>query len=80
MRNVTSFYEDVKPGDVIHFEYKNWKGVTSERKALVKGFFFGKTKFHTEYQCFITALDLDKLEMRDFAVRDITALIVIEIK
>jgi hypothetical protein len=76
---VTSFYEDVKEGNVIIFMYTNWKGVLSKRKAIIKGFFIGKTDFHTDYQFFIKAIDLDKLEERDFAVNDISALQVVNV-
>ncbi|NRD80304.1 hypothetical protein HPT25_23565 [Bacillus sp. BRMEA1] len=71
------FYEDVKEGDLIRFRYKNWKDVVTVRKAFVKGFFFGKTEYHPDYQCFIKGFDLDKMAIRDFAVKDISALEVI---
>jgi hypothetical protein len=79
MSDIGQFYADIKVDDIIIFMYTNWKGVTSKRKAIVKGFFFGATDYHNEYQCFIKAFDLDKLAYRDFAVRDITAIEVVEI-
>lgn len=73
------YYVDIREGDFISFMYTNWKGVTSKRKAIVKGFFFGATEFHPEYQFFIKGFDLDKETVRDFAVGDISAIEVIEI-
>ena len=60
----------VKEGNFIVFGYTNWKGVTGVRKAIVKEFYFGQNDFHTEYQLFIVGFDLDKLEYRSFAVKD----------
>lgn len=65
-------------GNLIIFKYKNWKGKISERKVIFKYFFFGKTKFHPEYQCFMVGFDLDKMEYRQFAVNDVLALSVVE--
>lgn len=73
------FYEDVKEGDLITFMYTNWKGVLSERKAIIKGFFIGRTDFHNDYQFFIKGFDLDKMAYRDFAVKDISALEVVKL-
>lgn len=73
------FYATIEENQIIVFMYKNWKGVLSKRKAVVIEFFFGKTSYHTNYQMFIKGFDLDKLEMRDFAVADISAIEVITI-
>lgn len=51
--------------------YTNWKGVTAWRRLRPLKLWFGATKQHPEAQLFMSALDLDKNEMRDFAVRDI---------
>jgi hypothetical protein len=72
-------YCTVREGDLITFGYTNWKGVMAVRKAIVKEFFFGKTEFHTEYQMMIRAFDLDKLEERTFAVKDMKEVEVVEI-
>jgi hypothetical protein len=76
---MNQFYEEVEEDTLIIFMYENWKGELSRRKAVVKGFFFGKTEYHPDYQCFMKAFDLDKMGLRDFAVRDISALEVVKI-
>ncbi len=35
------------------------------------GLWYGKTEFHPEEQYFLKAMDVDKKEERDFAVKDI---------
>lgn len=55
----------------VEFTYTNWRGETSKRRVLPVRFWFGSTKWHKERQRMMTAFDLDKGEMRDFAVDDI---------
>lgn len=74
-----NYFGEVKEGDLISFMYTNWKGVLSKRKAIIKGFFFGASDYHPEYQFFVSAFDLDKLEYRLFAVKDISAMEVIKL-
>lgn len=62
------FYCEVKEGYLVRFSYTNWKGFKAIKKAIIKEFFFGATEYHKEYQMFIRAFDLDKLEERTFAV------------
>lgn len=71
--------KSVQPGDLVVFKYHNWKGDTSVRKAIVKEYGFGETEFHKDPQWFMKAMDVDKLELRDFAIRDITDLKVVHI-
>lgn len=78
MEDYDAYYQEVKPGNLVRFNYWNWEKKFGERKVIVKGFFFGKTKYHREYQCFMKAFDVDKLEERDFAVKDISGLTVIK--
>jgi hypothetical protein len=73
-----NYYGEVKEGDLINFMYTNWKGVLSKRQAIIKGFLFGANDYHPEYQFFIIGFDLDKLEYRHFAVKDISAIKVIK--
>lgn len=65
---------DVKINDVITFMYTNWKGETSKRSAVVEEFLFGSNQWHKEPQFLIKAFDLDKNDMRLFAIRDISQL------
>ena len=56
---------------VVSVLYKNWKGVTAWRRVQPQRLWFGASAYHPEAQLFLKALDLDKNETRDFAVRDI---------
>jgi len=62
----------VKEGDLITFNYTNWKGQIGMRKAIIKEFVFGSNGYHKDYQMMIVAFDVDKLEERIFAVKDMT--------
>ncbi len=50
--------------------YKNWKGVVSERRFMPFEIFFGTTEWHPEPQWLLRALDMDKQEVRFFALKD----------
>jgi predicted DNA-binding transcriptional regulator YafY len=54
--------------------YKNWKNVTSERNIIPVKIWFGETEFHKEEQWFMEAFDLDKNEIRNFALKDILSI------
>jgi len=54
----------------VKLTYTNYRGETSEREIEPKELWFGKTEWHPEEQWFIKALDCEKGEMRDFALRD----------
>lgn len=60
----------MKP-QVLSFEYINWEGKKGVRKVLPIKIWFGKTKWHPKEGWFLKALDLDKNEERDFALKDI---------
>jgi hypothetical protein len=60
----------INKGSLIQFTYKNWKGETSERKALVGDFTFGSNEYHTEPQFLMIGFDVDKMQYRTFATRD----------
>ena len=53
------------------FKYKNWEGKTSIRRAIPKRIYFGKNQWHKEEQWLLEAMDIDKKEIRFFAVKDI---------
>lgn len=59
-------------GNVIEFDYVNWKGEKGHRRALIKGFYYGATEYHKEEQWLLEAHDLDKNEDRIFAMRDMS--------
>lgn len=52
------------------FTYTNWKGETSERRALFTALQFGATEYHPEPQLLIHGYDLDKNAPRTYAVKD----------
>ncbi len=53
------------------FTYKNYRGEVSERRVEPQQFMYGKNIWHHEEQWFLRAMDLDKGEIRNFAVKDI---------
>lgn len=55
----------------IRIQYKNWRGVVGWRTIMPERIWFGSTKWHPEDQWLLQALDIDKDERRDFALRDI---------
>lgn len=57
---------------VVQILYTNWKGVTAWRRIVPDRIWFGQTNFHPDVtQWMLHALDVDKGEERDFAVKDI---------
>jgi predicted DNA-binding transcriptional regulator YafY len=60
------------PTTEIEFDYVNYRGETSHRRARVGEIMFAATEWHTEPQWLIGGFDLDKNEMRHFAMRDMT--------
>lgn len=55
----------------LKFKYKNWEGKIAVRKVKPLKIWYGKTEWHPKEQWLLKALDLDKNEKRDFAVKDI---------
>ncbi len=51
--------------------YKNYRGVTSQRKIIPKNIWFGATEWHPEEQYLLNAFDIDKNANRSFAMSDI---------
>ncbi|WP_198652739.1 hypothetical protein [Escherichia coli] len=51
--------------------YKNWKGKISDRLVTEPSLWFGHTEYHSEDQWMMRALDVEKGEYRDFALKDI---------
>jgi hypothetical protein len=68
------YTERIQRGSIVQFIYKNWRGEVGQRRVLVEAFSFGNTEHHPENQFLLEGLDLDKLEYRTFAVRDIADL------
>jgi hypothetical protein len=54
----------------VRFVYKNWRGESASRRAHAVNVWFGSTEWHPERQWFLRAIDIEKNEFRDFAMRD----------
>lgn len=55
---------------VLTFQYRNWRGQVSMRRAFPERIWFGTTAWHDEPQWFLHAFDFAKNAARDFALRD----------
>lgn len=55
----------------LEFEYINWEGKRAIRKVNPIKIWYGNTKWHPRKQWFLKAIDLNKKEERDFALKDI---------
>ncbi|MER9867382.1 WYL domain-containing protein [Mesorhizobium sp. M0136] len=53
------------------FNYTNWRGDQSVRRIVPVKIWYGTTDWHPEAQWFLQGTDLDKSELRDFALKDI---------
>lgn len=56
---------------VVIIDYTNWKGVRMNRKISPIRIFWGQNTYHPEEQYLLEAYDLDKLEIRYFAMKDV---------
>ena len=56
--------------DVV-IDYTNYRGERAKRKIRPISIKFGSNQWHAEPQWLMDALDLDKNEVRTFAMRDI---------
>lgn len=61
-----------KQKSVINFDYKNYKGINSSRRAELHNLFYGQTEFHPKEQWLVEAVDIDKGETRVFSLEDMT--------
>lgn len=52
--------------------YTNWKGRTSERLITPIYMYWGETEYHPEPQWLLEAIDVNKGEIRHFALKDMT--------
>lgn len=56
---------------IVKILYINWKGELNWRTIIPEVIEFKSTQWHPEEQWLLHALDLDKQEYRDFAMKDI---------
>lgn len=61
-------------GEPVVIGYTNHRGEFAERRIHPMNIWYGSTKWHPEPQWFVGALDYDKGEHRDFALKDIVSL------
>lgn len=59
----------------VTFDYVNYRNERSTRRAVFQALYYGTTPYHKEPQWFMKALDLDKNEIRDFALADMSGVI-----
>lgn len=57
--------------DPLEFGYTNWRGERGNRRVQPTRLYYGSTEWHPEPQWLLEAIDLDKGEVRAFAVKDI---------
>ena len=62
----------------VEFDYVNWKGEKSKRRARLLSFFYGSNEYHPEPQWLYSAYDLDKKKPRTFALKDMSNVRVIK--
>lgn len=55
----------------VRIDYINWEGKRGIRRIRPIRIFFGSTNWHKEDQWLLKAVDLDKGEERDFALKDV---------
>lgn len=63
---------EIKSDSIIMFNYKNWKGEVGIRTCVVEGIFCGSNAWHQEEQFLLNGFDLDKNEMRVYAMKDMS--------
>lgn len=63
---------NIKKGNLITFDYTNWRGEQGHRKAIVQEFSYGSNEYHKEPQFIMLALDVDKLQYRTFTTKDMS--------
>lgn len=69
---------NIKKGDIIQFNYINWRGLGDIRKALINEIYYGSNEYHPNPQFLMKAYDLDKNVERIFAMSDMSDVKVID--
>jgi predicted DNA-binding transcriptional regulator YafY len=65
---------------VASFIYTNYKGETERRHARFYTVRYGTSEWHTEPQWLLLAFDLDKRQDREFAMKDMTDVTLLDIE
>lgn len=69
---------NIKKGDIIQFNYINWRGLGDIRKVLINEIYYGSNEYHPNPQFLMKAYDLDKNVERIFAMSDMSDVKVID--
>jgi predicted DNA-binding transcriptional regulator YafY len=59
-------------GNFVEIRYTNHRGEIAVRRILPFHIWFGKSPYHDGEQWFLDAVDLDKNQLRGFAMKDIS--------
>jgi predicted DNA-binding transcriptional regulator YafY len=57
---------------LLTFQYTNHRGEKEQRRAIPTHLGYGATAWHKEAQWLLSALDIDKGELRWFSIRDMS--------
>jgi predicted DNA-binding transcriptional regulator YafY len=57
--------------ETVEIVYTNWKGETAKRIIKPIELWYGATEYHPEAQWLLRALDIEKNDERNFAMKDI---------
>jgi predicted DNA-binding transcriptional regulator YafY len=60
-----------RPGDILVFDYENYKGITSTRLVRFEALDYGDNDWYPERQWFMRCYDMDKKAARSFALAKI---------
>ena len=58
-------------GNIFKIKYKNYKGITEDRRIKIKNFVVGSNEYHKEHQLLIEAEDVERKVNRTFAAKDV---------
>ncbi len=58
-------------GTFVVIDYTNWRGERSKRRIHPVTLTFGSNEWHKDLQWLLTAYDVDKEAVREFAMKDI---------
>jgi hypothetical protein len=64
----------IVPGQILKFRYKNWQGIVADRTARFESLIYSSNEWHRTPQWLVKAVDLDKGEVRLFALQDMAPL------
>jgi hypothetical protein len=60
----------INHGAIIEFDYTYWEGNVAKRKCQVMEVYFGNNEYHQDPQWILRGWDLEKDEMREYAMKD----------